>query len=278
MRQALWESERRLAITSAVIRRALLFVLVATASCGKCGASKHADETTTSLVEVAPVPAPDKRLADVVIAHPNATWAKLQRGVGGAAGILPATAGGMFCTVLGLDPAMASEIDGSSPFYGVLAGDPVAPSFAFALKLGDVRKARTVLLEAETARFSWRDAGGMTELLAKGGADRSPGVVMGIAPSGHLLIASSSTDLTSLGPYVTRSLPAEPLPDGGAIVASVPRAAIEGVLVPRLDALWATTRSFLAAADAKSRRDHGGRAPDFGDAGVLLERLDAFVK
>ena len=53
-----------------------------------------------------PVAAPDDLIADLVVASPNTSWAKLQRGVGGAVGILPATLPGMIVSLTDLDPAL----------------------------------------------------------------------------------------------------------------------------------------------------------------------------
>jgi hypothetical protein len=139
--------------------------------------------------------------------------------------------------VAGLDPFMAAEIDGSVPFYGVVAGDPASPGFLVAMKLLDLRKARGVLVDGDTARYSARDAGGMTELMTKGQGNGPP-VAVGLSPNGYLLVARRSDDLAKLAPYATRTLPKRPLPADGAVVFDVPRAALGTLLKPKLEDLW----------------------------------------
>ena len=153
-------------------------------TCGE-GPSEEATTNTTKVDEPL-VPAPEALLADVIVGTPNASWGRLQRGIGGAVGILPASAGGIVCAIAGLDPYLAAEIDGSAAAFGAVAGDPADPRYLFAVRLVDLRKARASLVDGETARFASRDAGGMTELLAKGGGNPPP-VALGISPNGYLL-------------------------------------------------------------------------------------------
>jgi hypothetical protein len=197
-------------------------------------------------------------------------------GIGGAVGILPASAGGIICTAAGLDPFIASEIDGAAPIYGVVAGDPASPSYLVAMKLLDLRKARAVLADGDTARYATRDAGAMTELVAKGQGNELP-VAVGLSPNGYLLVARRSDDLGRLAPYVTRTLPKRPLPAEGALVFDVPHAALGTVMKPKLDDLWASAKSFLLDSDERMRRNHGGRAPDFGDPKAIVGAADGWV-
>jgi hypothetical protein len=256
------------------------FVLLAfacVASCGSCSkGNREEDPEQTMKAAEAPLPAPEGLLADVYVGTPNASWAKLQRGIGGAVGILPASAGGIICTVAGLDPFIASEIDGTAPIYGVVAGDPVSPSYAIAMKLLDMRKARGVLVDGDTARYSTREAGTLTELLPKGQGSAPP-VAVGLSPNGYLVVARRSEDLGKLAPYVTRTLPKRPLPAEGAVVFDVPRAALASVMKPKLDDAWASAKSFLLGEDERMRRNHGGRAPDFGDPKAIVGIADGWV-
>jgi hypothetical protein len=165
-----------------VLRVALVLgcVLGCVASCSKCGgATTGSDPAQTTTPLEPPLPAPDDLLAELTMGSPNASWAKLQRGIGGPAGILPASAGGIVCAAAGLDPSIASEVDGVAPAYGALAGDPANASFVLALKLVDLRKARGALVDGDTARYTGREAGEVTELLARG-QDRLP-VIVGIS-------------------------------------------------------------------------------------------------
>lgn len=254
-----------------------LAAAVAAASCGRCGDGGGGQDAAASLAP--PVPAPDALLADIYVGSPNVAWTKLQRGVGGAVGILPATAGGIVCAASGLDPGIAAEIDGAAPLYGVLAGDPAAPAWAIAMKLLDGRKARGVLADGDTGRFATREIAGadLTELVAKPGAS-GPQVALALTPNAYLVLARRSDDLPRLAAYVTRTLPAKPLPPGGSLVADVPKAALASVLTPKLETMWAGAKHFLLAADERMRSERGGRAPDFGDPKAIVAALDAYAK
>src|SRR5581483_8473199 len=43
-------------------------------------------------------------------------------------------------------------------------------------------------------------------------------------------------------------------------------------------ARWSDAKTFLLAKDDEMRQAHGGREPDFGDAHVIVELLEGFVK
>jgi hypothetical protein len=254
---------------------AALVAIASAVSCSKCG-NRNEDPAQTMKPAEPLLPAPDKLLADVYIATPNSSWSRLQRNIGGAVGILPASASGMICMIAGLDPFVASEIDGAAPIFGVIAGDPANASYVVAMKLLDMRKARAGLVDGETAHYSERDAGGVSELVPKGQSNPMP-VAFGLSPNGYLLLARRSEDLAKLAPYATRTLPRRTLPSEGAIVLDVPRAALGSVVKPALDDLWTTAKAFLLGADERMRRDHGGRAPDYGDPKAIVRALDGWV-
>jgi hypothetical protein len=267
-------SSRRLRACLTIALAALL-AGASSVSCSRCG-ERSDDSAPAARTDEPAVPAPASLLADVTMPTPNASWAKLQRNIGGAVGILPASAGGLIAAVAGLDPFVASEIDGAAPIYGVVAGDPANAGFVIAMKLLDLRKARTVLVDGETARFTGREDAGVTELVPKGQAAGAP-LVVGLSANGYLLVARRSADLLELAPYATRTLPKQPLPADGAIVFDVPRAALATVMRPKLEHLWTSAKAFLLAEDDVMRRSHGGRAPDYGDPKAIVGVADAWV-
>jgi hypothetical protein len=213
-------------------------------------------------------------LCDVVLATPNATWSRLQKGIGGTVGILPFTFGGLLATLAGIDPNLGQEIDGTAPAYAVLAGDPADPAYAVAAKLVDVRRARLAFVDAEGARFTARPGEGIVELVPKGIA---PPVAVGLSNGGYLIVARSSEDLKALGPYAYRTLPARRVP-ARAVVANVPHGAIAGKLRERAAAAWGAFRADKTAQDERMRKEHGGRAPDFADPQSILGSLDQLVQ
>ena len=255
------------------MRRLLhLFVLsFALASCGSC--EKESARADAGAAEAMPA-APAALLCDVVVTTPNASWHKLQLGIGGAVGILPATLPGVLITFAELDPLLADAIDGTAPMYGVLAGDPASPAYAFAMKIVDTRKARALLTDGDTARFVAREDAGLTDLVPKSRPeDRKTAIA--ITQNGYLLVGPIAPDLHTLAPYVTRTLPSRPVPPESAVV-DVPRSAIADVLRPRAARSWQEAKTFLVAEDERMRKEKG-RAPDFGDPKAIIAAIDGIV-
>jgi len=224
----------------------------------------------------APVPVPEGLLGEAYLATPNATWGRLQRGIGGAVGILPATLGGIMCAFSGLDPRLGPEIDGVAPVFGVFAnGAPTGLAWAVAVKLVEPRRARDLLLEAEDARYTARSVAAMTQVVPKGG---SLPVAAAIANGGYLILAQNDAALERLGPYAYRTLPTKSAPSSGALVVEVPGSALKGPVRARLSSMWDAARADLSRKDDAVRAQHGGRAPDFGDPREILATLDSAVQ
>ena len=223
-----------------------------------------------------PVRAPDGLLADIYVTSPNASWTRLQRGVGGAVGILPGTLPGVFVALSELDVMFVDEIDGASPMFGVLAGDPGNPGAVFAMKLVDARRARLLLADGDTSRYVTKEADGMTLLVPTKQEPHDRRFELAITRSGYLLVARAAADLERLGPYATRTLPARPLPTDAAVTVDVPKSALQAVIKPRLESLWGDGKSFLLTQDEQMRAARG-RAPDFGDPIAIVGALDAVL-
>ncbi|WP_394837820.1 hypothetical protein LVJ94_12990 [Pendulispora rubella] len=259
----------------------LLMVAGLTAACQACGKSDAAPDAAASIEP--PVPAPDGLLAEAVVIDPNASWGKVQRGTGGALALMPMTLGGLLTSLASLDPGLGPEIDGTAPAFGVLAAGPSGPegplSYAMAVRLLDERRTRGTLFEGQNPRYAPHDAAGFTVLGAKAGAAATPAMpaAVAVARGGFLVVARTEADLTRLGPYVTRTLPAKP-PPSGSIAIDVPRAAFTGPFGPYLTSLWSQFRTDMEQKDARMREAHGGKAPDFGDPRAIVEMSDAFVK
>lgn len=233
---------------------ALLAIGVAIGKCdGRSGGPAPAASSEAA------VPAPDDLVAELVVSTPNASWTRLQRGVGGAVGILPATLPGVVVGLVDLDATVASELDGTSPMFGVLAGSTADPAAVLAIKLVDPRHARAVL-------------GGR----ADAAADRK--VALDFSPNGYLLLGRRPADLARLGPYVTRTMPARfaEAPPMAAAIVEVPRSALAKAVAPALDAWWKDSRSFLLKEDEQMRAKKG-RAPDLADPTAIVATLDAVV-
>jgi hypothetical protein len=271
-----------------VIRAALsriAFGVVLGLACSSCSSCEKKSDDKGAIPEV-PVAAPIDLLADVYAISPNTSWSKLQRGIGGAVGILPATLPGIIGFMADMDPRIANEIDGSAPIYGVLAGDPAHPGFCIAMKLVDPRRARMLLTDGETAVFNVREEPsasgqpGLTHLVPKvrvERADKKQPSAAALTSNGYITVGPVPEELSKLAPYTTRTLPSRTMPKDAAIVADVPRSAVEKVLAPKLEGAWTDAKGFLLAEDERMRGVHGGRAPDFGDPKAIVAALDAVV-
>ncbi len=227
-----------------------------------------------------PVPAPDGLLCDLYVAAPNAAWTKLQRGVGGPAGILPATLPGVVVLLADLDITLASELDGTAPMYGAAAGDPADPSLVVAMRLVDPRRARSMLVgDGDAGPFVAREEAGMTVLVPASRRPTEPPrdgrFEVALTKNGYLVLGRRLDDLRLLAPYVTRTLPSRTLPSEAAVL-EIPRSAIQTLLKPKLESAWKEGRSFLLTEDERMRAERG-RAPDFGDPAAIVATLDAVL-
>jgi hypothetical protein len=247
--------------------------LVGIAMCQKFGASPPALDAGASVEP--PAKMPEDLLAEFSVPSPNASWTRLQRGIGGAVGILPATLPGVLVALTDLDVDLGNELDGTAPMYGVIAGDPSDPSVLAAVRLVDARRARALLVEGETARFGAKDVDGTT-LLVPSRPSSGRRFEVALTQNGYLVVTRRVTDLGRLAPYVTRTLPGRSLPPKVAAVIDVPGSALRTTIKGRLASLWAESKSFLLAQDQRMRAERG-RAPDFGDPAAIVATVDGVL-
>ncbi|HVH45802.1 MAG TPA: hypothetical protein VM925_25790, partial [Labilithrix sp.] len=252
---------------------AAALVAVGIVTCHRFGSSPSLVDAGASMEPAARTP--DDLLADIYVTSPNTSWTRLQRGVGGAMGILPATLPGVLVALTDLDVQLASELDGTAPMFGVVAGDSADPGVVIAIKLVDSRRARGLLLDGDTARYGAKDVAGMTLLVP----NRSSGerkLEIALTQNGYLLVTRRVADLGRLGPYVTRTLPERPLPSKSAGMIEIPRSALQTALKPRLESFWKESKAFLLTQDERMRAERG-RAPDFGDPVAIVAALDGIL-
>lgn len=259
-----------------VVRKLFFACLVCSVACGdSCGKSSEGADAAAVSVAEPPVPQPAGVLAEVSLATPDATWKGVQKTVAGVLSLAPASFGGVLAMTVGADAALGDAIDGSAPAFAVVAGDEKAQAIVVAARLKSEAHARATLTDGDNAKFQASGSEQGIDVLEPKGAP--VGWVLGVAHGGFLLAATSRADLGKLGPYAYRTLPT--LPVGAmALVAKVPHAAISGPLRAWLSAREADAKQKLVEMDESLRKDHGGRAPDFGDPRALITALDGWAK
>ena len=115
-------------------------LVLAIAGCDGCsGCGKEQNASQDAALEP-PIPAPAGVLAEAVLATPDATWTRFQRGVGGLLAIMAPTLGGLAASVAGAEPALGQEIDGGAPAYGVIGGSP--PSLVLCMHARNASRAK----------------------------------------------------------------------------------------------------------------------------------------
>jgi len=202
-----------------VARLALVPLLAALAVCchrEAAPASRAADES--------PVAAPATLIAEGTLRDPDAFWARLRKGVGGATSRTAETAAGAILAWAGVDPALAPLLSGNAPFQIALGDAASGVAFAIAMKLSSLEAVRSALVEGDTARFRAEEVDGMIRLLPRQGA--APSLALAVSWSGYLIIASSASELSGLGAYAARTLPTRP-PSASSFELRVDPAALE---------------------------------------------------
>lgn len=257
---------------SRVVLLASMAVVVAASSCKKVVPPPPVD---AAAIADTPVPAPAELLAEGWMTSPNATWAKVQRALGGVVAILPSSFGGVTCSLSGLDVGVAPEVDGVAPVLLALGEDAGEVAYVLGMRLVDPRHVRATLLEADTAKYVGKERDGLLVIEAKGGAQLRAAVAL--APNGLLLVARNDGDLRRLGPYVWRTLPKKAVPSE-ALVVDVPTAALAGPLGAKLGAAWTAYQQSLLAEHERMRKEHGGREADFADPPAIVALLDGLVQ
>jgi hypothetical protein len=192
-----------------VVRRvALLLLLASVASMGP--ACKHDPTPAPHAASEPPIPAPATLIASGTLRDPDAFWAHLRKGGGAAFAHAPESAAGAILEWAGVDPGLAPLVAGNQPFHVALGDSADGVASVIAMKLQDIATVRSTLVEAETAHYRGEEIDGMIRLVPRDATPARIGVA--VTWSGYLVIASNASELSTLGAYVTRTLPTKPLP------------------------------------------------------------------
>ena len=271
------------------LRRGLLLAALALAA-SPAGCSKPDPQPApVPLIDLSPVPAPAGLVAELFLPTPDATWAKARIAVGGPALFLPVNAGTLVANLLGMPVTAAQEIDGNVPVLGAVVdtGEGAPPDAsaegagaarqraraAIGIHVKDGDRLVNLLTRGEGARFDWRMDATTSITLIEPKGTVPPGVatngsvgaeapssapappargraVMGVLGN-YLLIGSVLEDLTTVGPYVARTMPKAPVPKEDLAV-EIPRAAIDGPILGAALGFWGKVRELAIAPTVES--------------------------
>ncbi len=208
---------------------AAVLALGVIAAAGCSSKSSEGPAPVASADALSPIPAPEGLLADLVIATPGPTWAKVRGFAGPAGAFLPQSFGAIAATLLGVPVTMSGEFDETVPIVGAAVRkgqEPQRGVIGVHVKAGD--RFIDMVSKGEAARFDAKvdPASKLTLLTAKTGSGPLAFAVLG----NYLLVAKNAADLTAVGPYVVRTLATKPTPKD-EVTVDVPESALAGPLL-----------------------------------------------
>lgn len=232
--------------------------ILATAGCRK-PAERH-----DAPPQAAPPEAPTGILAEGVIQDPRETFRLVgllgDRSLGSRYEIAIANA-------LGVSPLMAGLVDASAPVLLAVVADGDGAGVVVSIPVTSGREWIAASATGAGAHFTAHpSANAGTWLRPKAGSSRP-----GMAVYGDRVALGSGEAVTlSLGPYLSRRR--APNRESGTLVElEAAQAALQRVFVPALRTILQRRVEALREDDARLREEHAGRAPDFGDPGVLID-------
>jgi hypothetical protein len=225
---------------------AALCLAVSTLACSapppprdKPDAEGSASVAVSQPVDLAPVPAPSGIVARARLRHPAATAAMIAQMSGAPPQAVEQVVRGIVTELLGkrgarldADPALVARevsLDGSVDLVVAFADASFEPGVAISFPLRSLDEARANLSETlvETAPGTW----GIPGKKARGACSITRAAGQG---GGRLVCGASERDVSLLGPYMARTLAAEPSASGPDLVAEVDVAAIDARFGPEL--------------------------------------------
>ena len=224
------------------------------------------------------LPEPAGILADLRVAHPDATFRSLRELGRPLSALLPAGFPMLSASLLGLPPLTADSFDPELPVVGLLIQNGASlPAWLLAVHVVSGPELVAKLCTGDHAPFrAVASARPGLKLVQQSVQSAKPAPALAVFDN-YLLIAENAESLLSAGPFAARMLPKRP-PARAAIALRFSHLALESKLVPALRGLWAGYRTRLAHLDQTDRSAHGGRAPDFADPAQVILGADALVE
>lgn len=235
------------------------------------GASKG---STIKAENLGPVPAPAGLAAELIVAHPNAVWARVRDTIGGPLKFMPASYPMLVASLLGLPPIVAEQIDADVPTLGAMTSDGNSEIPVLAIHVKDGKQVELALTSGPDAHYvAKQDAPSGVTLLEPKPGQTALNASLGVTGN-YLLVAYAPDGLLKVGPYAARTLSTKPVPKEDLLVTS-DHDALAGPLRTRLSIWWGELRRSLEKSDQELRDKHGGSAPTFGDPRAALQKADA---
>lgn len=264
---------------------AILVHVLVLGALGACGDSTPSGAGATTAAPPPPLPPPPDLALECVLPTPDATWEKARAQIGGGASFLPRSAGGLVAVMLHFPIAVSEAIDGRVPAVcaGTLSGDGSTARAVLGVHLRWPDRLLDGLTKGQDARFESR-IDPATQVAVLEARDPKDAVMPAGVLGNYLLVAARAEDLTALGPYVARTMPARakgfptagvriagaPEPPPVDFIARVPAAAVGGAVASAGARIWSTARE-RAASLLSSPLPFAGAADD---ALALLPHLD----
>jgi hypothetical protein len=181
---------------------------------------------------------------------------------------LPTSLALAIATALFDSPLSAGLVDEVSPVaLAVVDGADKGTGLVGAVHLTSGRELVAVLTTGADAKFVAKQdpEHGVTLIRASAGEPRLAMAVI----ADYAIFGPSEALIVSAGSFLARSV-APAIGAGPTLELVAPKESLSGPLSEAARATFGALRERLVVADAAGRRDHGGRAPDFGDPSAVI--------
>ncbi len=231
-----------MALLPRAVSRALLLATVTLVAC-----SHPKPSGTTSAPSSEPVPEPQGLMAEVFMPRPGDTWTKARTLIGGNAALLPEGFSSVASLLLGLPATVADQVDADIPALGAITTDGTATHYVLGLHIKDGPHLIQALSVGPTAKLNAHlEPASSVTLLDPKTPGAGPSIQLGVSQN-YLLVSMDKVGLTSVGPYISRTMPKERVPTGDLVLISH-QTALAGPIKDRITHFWESYKKRGAVA------------------------------
>jgi hypothetical protein len=173
---------------------------------------------------------------------------------------------------LGLPLGVLEQLDFNVPIVGAIVEEQGALGAIGAIHVKDGQRV-IHLMTTSAPRFTKEQKPGSETTHLMPAVPDSEGPAFAVAGN-YLVIGRGKDVIERCAPFVTRTLPARPLPPEDMAITAT-QSALAGPIATRLANIWRSWKKEREADDLAMRAKHGGSAPDFGDPAEALADMDA---